>query len=106
MKQTMTDYINSLSEDSLETLLNIITTQYRKFVRFYSLVSKHSEHISNVKYKFEKSSSLDIALIIDDVEKIKLIKKSIKEDIETSKYEGVVDSDEKNIYLSIYLDED
>ena len=62
MKKSMIDYINTLSGDNFETFENIILNQYRKFVKFYKLVSSYSSEIESLEYKFEENCKLEVYL--------------------------------------------
>ena len=62
MKKSMIDYINTLSGDNFQMFENIIINQYRKFVKFYKLVSSYSSDIESLEYKFEENCKLEVYL--------------------------------------------
>jgi hypothetical protein len=101
----MVDYINDLSDSNLETLEQIISLQYRKFIRFYQLIEKYSGIIKKVQYEFISPSSLDVVLIFDTKRKLENIKKEIDDEMEKLKYDGSTEVKKKTIAMSIVLDE-
>ena len=109
MKKDMTDYINSMIEDNLETLGKIISLQYRKFIRFYELVSEYSGSIDDVKYDFISPTSLDVSLTFESKEDLKKVKKEIETAMEKSKYDGSVKQEspkkDNRLFISIILEE-
>ena len=105
MKQVMTDYINSMTEGNLDSLEQIISLQYRKFIRFYRLVEGYSELIKNLKYEFNSPTSLDVLLVLESKAKPENIKKEIEASMSESKYDGEVKLVKKNVFISIILDE-
>jgi hypothetical protein len=109
MKKDMTDYINSMIEDNLETLGKIISLQYRKFIRFYELVSEYSGSIDAVKYDFISPTSLDVSLTFESKEDLKKVKKEIETAMEKSKYDGSVKQEspkkDNRLFISIILEE-
>ena len=52
----MTDYLYALSENSYDTLYEIMSLKYRKFIRIYWLLKDYSDNIIALKYK-EKSDT-------------------------------------------------
>lgn len=65
MKRTYTDYLNELSGNRMDVLEELITKKYRKFRKFYKIVSKHSSDIAHVSYRFSQDSSLDIDITVN-----------------------------------------
>lgn len=105
MKKEMSDYINGMTENNLETLEQIITLQYRKFIQFYKLVKEYSGIITKVKYQFISPSSLDVLLVLNTKRDLSNLKKELEKSMEKSKYDGSVKVVKKNIFISIILEE-
>ena len=105
MKKDLVDYLNALSSSDFDILEKIISLQYRKFVRFYKLVSEYSGIISKVKYEFNSPSSLDVVLNCDTKKNLGSIKKELESSMEKSKYDGEIKLIKKNMYISLTLDE-
>lgn len=105
MKKEMSDYINGMTENNLETLEQIITLQYRKFIQFYKLVEEYSGIITKVKYEFISPSSLDVLLVLNTKRDLSNLKKELEKSMEKSKYDGSVKVVKKNIFISIILEE-
>lgn len=103
MKRDMADYLNALTSDDLETFEQIISLQYRKFVRFYNLVNRYSSLIDKLKYNFEDASSLDVILTMDSSADMKMIKKELESSMEKSGYDGSIKIQKKNLRISIIL---
>jgi hypothetical protein len=100
----MTDCIGELSGSNMETLEQIVTLQYRKFIRFYKLISKHFDALEGIDYQFKDPSSLDVYLHFD-TSKLKAVKSKIKEDMEKYGYEGNVCIRKQSILISIFMEE-
>lgn len=102
MKKTYTDYLNELSGNRMDILEDLISRNYKKFKKFYKIVSKHSHDIAHVSYRFseEDSDSLDIDITVNpsvDVDKfIKRITEAADE-----KYIVRVEADTRVIFFSI-----
>lgn len=106
MKKDVVDYMNELTSSNLNSLEQLISLQYRKFIQFYRLVKDYSDIITKVKYEFNSPSSLDVVLIFDTKRDLKDIKKELISSMEKSKYNGSIKVVKKSIYMSIILDED
>lgn len=105
MKKGMTDYINAMANNNLETLEQIISTQYRKFVRFYNLVASYTDIIKDIKYDYKSSKSLDIRLSFKNND-LEHIKDSFVECMSEHGYDGTVELGKKYIDISILLEEE
>ena len=74
MKKSITDYLYALSDDSYETLYEIMNNNYRKFIRIYWLLKDYSDFITFLKFK-EKTDKdrlrIDVTFSgIDNVNKL------------------------------------
>ena len=49
MNESLTDYAAALSGSDMDTLDDIITNKYRKFLKFFSLVRDHTEDIKKLE---------------------------------------------------------
>lgn len=105
MEKSMTEYLNALTSSDLETLDQIITLQYRKFIRFYRLIEDYSGIIKKVKYTFECPESLDILIVFDTKRSIENIRDELLLSMTEKSYTGDVKIEKKNMYMSITLDE-
>ena len=105
MKRDMAEYLNALTSDDLDTFEQIISLQYRKFVRFYNLVNRYSNLIDKLKYNFEDASSLDVVLTMDSSADMKNIKRELESSMEKSGYDGNIKIQKKNLHISIVLSE-
>lgn len=106
MNKVMTEYINSMTGNSIETLEKIISLQYRKFIRFYRLVEGYSDTINNIEYEFNSSSSLDVILSFNTKKNLDNIKEELELSMEKNCYNGIIKVTNKRIFMSIILDED
>lgn len=102
MKKTYTDYLNGLSGNRMDILEELIGRKYKKFRKFYKLVSKRSSDISFVSYLFSESDSLEIEITVnpnvDSSEFVKDISKNIDD-----KYDIEISYQTKVIFISISL---
>ena len=83
MKKSITDYLYALSENDYDSLYEIISQKYRKFVRVYWLLKEYSDNIIAFKYK-EKTDKDKLKITASfsgiDVDKVaKKIRKCIDE---------------------------
>lgn len=106
MKKDMTSYINSMTENNFETLKQIISLQYRKFVKFYKIVAPYSSSIEKLKYQFKSANSLDVYLILDSKKDAKGLKQELESLMEKYDCNGSVELDKKDIFISIIMDEE
>ena len=106
MKKSMTQYINDMTSGDLETLEKIISFQYKKFVRFYKLIREYSGLISKLKYEFNSTSSLDVLLYMDTKRDLQKLCDEIESAMQKSEYDGAVSVVNKNIFISLVLDEE
>lgn len=106
MKKDMAEYLNALVSDDLDTFEQIISLQYRKFVRFYKLVNRYSHLIDRIKYSFEDPSSLDVVLCMNDSAEMKMIKQELEASMAKNGYEGTLKIQKKNLHMSIVLAEE
>ena len=103
----MTEYMNSLTGDNLDTLEKIISHQYRKFVRFYFLVKEYSDIIDKLCYEFNSESSLDIIIKFKSKkDDLKSIKKELDKMISKNDYIGSVEIIKKDMMISISMEEE
>ena len=51
MKKSMTDYLYALSDNSYDTLYDIMSSKYRKFICVYWLLKDYSDNITMLKCK-------------------------------------------------------
>ena len=106
MKKDMTDYINGMTENNLDTLEQIISLQYKKFMKFYKIVEPYSSSIEKVKYQFESPLSLDVFLILDSKKDAKELKRELESLMEKHDCNGSVEVNKKDIFISIIMDEE
>lgn len=106
MKKTMPDYMNAMTGGNLETLEMIISRQYRKFVRFYKLVSSYSDNIKGLQYEFNSPLSLDVLLEFDSKKPLETIKKDLEKLMVKKNYDGSVKISKKRVMISIVLPEE
>ena len=100
MKQSYTDYLNELSGNRMDILEELISTKYKKFRKFYKIMSRYSKDIAHIAYRFSDNDSLDIDITINpDVNLDKFVKKINNEAGET--YQIDISSETKVIYMSI-----
>jgi hypothetical protein len=104
--KSMSDYMNDLTGHSLDTLEQIISLQYRKFVQFYRLIEKYSNIINKVHYEFNSPLSLDVELEFNTKKTLETIKKELDESIKKNNYDGLITIKKKNIIISLVLDEE
>ena len=95
-----------MTSGDLETLEKIISLQCKKFVRFYKLIKEYSGLISKIKYEFNSASSLDILLYLETKRDPKKICDEIESSMQESGYDGNVSVVKKNIFISLFLDEE
>lgn len=105
MKCDMAEYLNVLSSGNFDTFEQIISLQYRKFVRFYKLVKKYSHLIDKLKYRFYDASSLDVVMNMDSSSDMKDIKKDLESSMKRNGYDGSIKIQKHNLYISIMLTE-
>lgn len=105
MREDMAEYLNAMTMGDLDTLEEIISHQYRKFVRFYKIVKRYSSSIAKLKYDFRGSSSLDVVLILEKGVEPKTIKSGLQNAIDVSKYEGSLKIAKNCIHVSLTLEE-
>ncbi len=106
MKPRMSDYVNKMSGDDIEAFENIITNQYKKFIRFFKLVSKYSDEIDDLHYVFNSSNELEVDLIFVKGTDVAKIEKKISSKISELDYEAEICIKKKTISIKIFLDED
>lgn len=106
MKKDMAEYLNALVSDNLDTFEQIISLQYRKFIRFYKLVNRYSSQIEKIRYSFTDANSLDITLSMCDDADMKSIKQELESSMEKYNYDGRVKIQKKNFHMSIILEEE
>lgn len=105
MKNDMLEYIDGLASGDLDTFEQLISHQYRKFIKFYRLVEGYSSSIHNLKYEFNSPVSLNVVLVLGTKKAADKIKPELESAIEKSDYTGVITIDGKEISISIEFDE-
>lgn len=101
MKQSYTDYLDELCGNRMDVLETLITSQYRKFKKFYKIMKKHSSEIAHMAYRIEPDSdslSVDIT-VMQNIDPYVFMT-----EIESSSSDNYVissDVDSKVIYFSI-----
>lgn len=63
MKKSLIDYISSLSNSSEDILEDIISTKYRKFIKFFTLLKDYSEYIKKMEYEFADKNTLSVKIV-------------------------------------------
>ena len=105
MKKSMVDYMKEMVSGDFSTLECIISTQYKKFLQFYKLMELHEDSVDKIKYSFNNPLTLDVLLILNKKKNAKTLKKELEDSIIENEYNACVEVKEKNIYISIELDE-
>lgn len=105
MKNDMAEYLNALASGNFDTFEQIISLQYRKFVRFYKLVKQYSRSIDKLKYHFHDAESLDVVLNMESGSDMKDIKKELESSMERNGYDGSIKIQKNNLHISIVLAE-
>jgi len=105
MNKDYFSYVNDMTEGNLESLYQLISLQYKKFVRFYNLVKDYSSIVSKIKYEFKSSSSLDVEIYFNTKRKLENIKEEFDEKILNSDYTGNIEVGKNKLLMSIILDE-
>lgn len=102
MKKTYTDYLNELSGNRMDILEKLISHDYKKFKKFYKIVSKLSHDIAHVSYRFSEddSDSLDIDITVNPSVDVKRFIEEVEEAAD-DKYFIKADAASKVIYFSI-----
>ena len=62
MNESLTDYAAALSGSDMDTLDDISTNKYRKFIKFFSLVRDHTKDIKKLEYEFTAADTLSITI--------------------------------------------
>lgn len=102
MKKTYTDYLNELSGNRMDILEKLISHDYKKFKKFYKIVSKLSHDIAHVSYRFSEddSDSLDIDITVNPSVDVNKFIEEVEEAAD-DKYYITADAASKVIYFSI-----
>lgn len=100
MKQSYTDYLNELSGNRMDILEELITKKYKKFRKFYKIVSKYSSDIAHISYRFSEEDSLDIDITVNSNVDIDKFLHHIDEETE-GKYSLEICVDTRVLYMSI-----
>lgn len=58
MKKNICEYLNFLTKGDMDTLEKLLTYKYKKFKKFYGLLSKYSETIKELDYDLNTNNSL------------------------------------------------
>lgn len=103
MKQSYIDYFNELTGNRMDVLEKLITTKYKKFKKFYKIVSKHSDDIAHISYRFSEDNSLDVDITVNPNCDINRFADSIQFDAET-KYNIETYIDTRVVYVSLSTD--
>lgn len=103
MREDMAEFLNAMTLGDLDTFEEIISHQYKKFVKFYKIVKKFASSIERLKYEFDSSESLNVVITLEDDADRKAIKSHIQKSIDGSKYEGNVRMSKSNLYISLTL---
>ena len=105
MNQNMAEYLNAMTLGDLDSLEEIISHQYRKFVRFYKLVKKFSSAIVKLKYEFGDASSLSVVLTMESASDAKELKSYLDKTLGENDYEGSASVNKKTVNVSVILQE-
>ena len=60
----MSGYVQALTDNNVEFLDEIFTSKYRKFIKFYYLISEYSDKITSIKYNQCTDDVLKISLSV------------------------------------------
>lgn len=101
MKASLSEYMKSLSGSELSILEEVISKKYRKFMKFFSLVSDFSDNILSLKYNFTDQNTLDIELGLKNTDSD--IKTEIKEEMIASGYKIESRKNKKNKKLKLVI---
>lgn len=105
MKKSMVDYMKEMVSGDFSTLECIISTQYEKFLQFYKLMEIHEDSVDKIQYNFNTPSTLDVLLILNKKKEAKTLKEELENSIIENEYNACVEIKDKNIYISIILEE-
>lgn len=105
MSKSMPDYINMLSHGDLDVLEHIISHQYKKFIRFYKLISDYSDIIEEIEYQFTQPDALDISIAFSKNSNASDIKKELKNSMTVYGYTGKIKVSKETLFMSIELNE-
>lgn len=65
MKRSYTEYLNELSGNRIEILEELISNKFIEFKKFYKCISKQSDNIAHISYRFSSEDSLDLSITLD-----------------------------------------
>lgn len=106
MKKRYTDYIQCMTDGDIEKIEYIISKQYRKFVKLYRMLEKHSDDITTIKYEPKNDSTLDVYVEVSTKRKLESMKDSVDAYIEQKGFAGkTLLCDKKGLFISISMDE-
>jgi hypothetical protein len=100
VKKTYTEYLNELSGNRMDVLERLISTQYKKFKKFYKIVSGYSSDIAHISYRFSTIDSLDVEITVNPDIDADLFAGTISSDAD-EKYDVDIYVDTKVVYISI-----
>lgn len=104
MKKSMVDYLYALSENSYDTLYEIMSSKYRKFIRVYWLLKDYSDYIIALKYKEKtEKEKLKITVTFSGID-VDEVADKLKADLNPSD-EVKIKVDKNNIDIDIHRDE-
>lgn len=103
MKKSMIDYISVLTEKDYDTLEDIISNKYKKFITLYWILRDFSSYIAMLQYKKSSPDTMSIVIRFAGPDVLKLIKLL---ESEVSKYENVYIDNLDNGYIRIVIEED
>ena len=63
MKKSLTEYASVLSGKKLSTLEEIVGMKYKKFIRFYEIITDQSDYIKKMEHVFTAIARLAVDVI-------------------------------------------
>lgn len=101
MKKTYTDYLNGLSGNRMDIFEELISSKkYKKFRKFYKIVSKRSSDIAYISYLFSESDSLEVEITVNPDVKASEFIEDISKEID-DRYDVDISYQTKVVFISI-----
>ena len=105
MQESLTDYAAALAGSDLDTLDELISKKYRKFLRFFGLIREYTKDVKKVKY--EITSQDELRILITFTKNVSLDeKKDLIKEMENAGYKVTSEIDGKKMKLRILYKED
>lgn len=103
MKKEITHYLEELSGNDIETLGNIISNQYKKFLSFYRAVSEYSSDMESIEYIFECNEELNVNIIFKTAKKSEKCLQDILSYLDDNDCEGMAETEGTRCNIKLVL---